>query len=146
MDISRFLPDPIPEGWEELEKKLRELEKEHDLDNIAFCAQQLLAERADAKVVETLRPLLNDFPTIKCLHVYHDGGWDGTDCFRVYIEMQEGAKETREIRQAKKWIKVLVENPKFKAVADPIEFSSWLDFKMHTQGSELVKILDRTTE
>ncbi len=141
MEISRYLPDPVPENWDKLEKKLERLAREFSLDDISFCADQLLAKRADAKVVELLRPLLVEFKEVKRIHVYYDSD---PGCFHVYLEMEKGMKTSQKLRAMKNWIIVESSSVKFRYVADRINFvASMAIFKLQSRNSQLAKIIER---
>ncbi len=146
MDISRHIPNPKPPGWDELEKELQQLAKKYPLDDIEWCAQVLLAGRADAKVFEALRPILDEFTAIKCMHICHHSEDGESGSFVVYLEMEEGAKPNRKLAEAKKWIaEILSKGPSFHGIADPIEFVSKKKFDLIAERVGDTKILDRTT-
>ena len=144
MDISQNPPDPMPEYWGKLEVSLRVLAKRYPLRDIELCAEQLYRKRADAKVVELLKPLLRKFSSVKRILVYFKSDY-GAGCYHVFIDVESKSTERAAIGVERRWISVASMSEEFRSEAEMIQFEKTMSlFEEQVKGSRYV-VLDRTT-
>lgn len=139
MDITRRLPEPLPENWSEVRQELQILAKKYDINTIATGAASLVREGFDIVLEAELRTLF-DFAPVKKIHVAVTNDWNGGEDLYVYVDTEPGNPEEKAIQA--KLNDIMQELGESRGSTEPIPTLE--DFKVMIDGAPMV-IIERTS-
>jgi len=144
MDISRKLPDPLPEGWTEVDRELRALMEKYGTQLVFDCNDSILHEVVDKRVVGALKPLLERYSGINRILVSYGPYVEGGTNFYLFVETDPGYAEDLLVQDALRDI--------VKDLRGDIEDGSSvytdpsLDDFLRSIDGRPYQVIDRTTE
>lgn len=143
MDISRNLPDPLPEGWIEVDRELRALMEKYGTQLVLDCSVSILDEKEDTLIVGALKPLLERYSGVNRILVSYKPYVESEAGFFVFVETDQGYAEELLVHDA---LRDIVRDLCDEIGDSQVFVDSSMEEFLSSIGDRPYKVIDRTTE